>query len=123
MPYDEVVTVMDENGKVVGVYYKVIVEKLVWCFNEVQKRNGQRQLSAKAFGKQFRKFVPEMPEAWNVKCSPEWIKKQFNCFEIKDLKTCRDYFVANQYWKHKIWDDAKEFEKLEVDRHLWYKGW
>ena len=123
LPYDETITIVDDQGKTIDTHYKVIVEKLVWCFNEIQKRNGKRQLSTKAFGRQFRRFVPEMPPACNVKCTPDWIKKQFNCFEIKDIKTCRDYFVANQYWKHKIWGDAKEFEKIEVDRHLWWKGW
>jgi hypothetical protein len=127
LPYDELVNVVDgfdqENGKVVGVKYKVIVEKLVWCFNTIQKRNGVPQLSTKAFGRQLRKFVPEMPPAWSVKCSTEWVGEQLNCFEIKDLKTCREYFVANQYWKNKEWNNAKEFKKLDVDRHLWYKGW
>lgn len=127
LPYDELLNVVDsddpEDGKVIGVHYKVIVEKLVWCFNTIQKRNGAPQLSTKAFGRQLRRFVPEMPPAWNVKCSTEWVGEQLNCFLIKDLKTCRDFFVANQYWRHKTWNNAKEFKKLEVDRHLWYKGW
>jgi hypothetical protein len=68
LPYDELVNVVDsddpESGKVVGVKYKVIVEKLVWCFNTIQKRNGAPQLSTKAFGRQLRRFLPEMPPAW-----------------------------------------------------------
>jgi hypothetical protein len=119
LPYDEVVRTVD--GEV--AFYKVIVEKLVWCFNEVQRRKGERPLSTKAFGRQFRKFVPEMRPAHDVKCSPDWIKQQFNCFEIKSLKECREYFVAREGWKNKTWDDAEEFEQLYVDKSLWYKGW
>jgi hypothetical protein len=123
LPYDEYVNVSGDDGKVVAVYYKVIVDKLVWYFNEVQKRNGRAILSSKSFGRQLRKFVPEMPEAWNVKCAPEWTSKQFNSFKIKSLKECREYFVASQNWRHKTWDDAKEFTQIEIDDNKWYKGW
>jgi hypothetical protein len=31
-------------------------------------------------------------------------------------------FTYEQFNKQ-IWNDAEEFEKIEVDRHLWWKGW
>ena len=119
LPYEEVLRTPE--GEVIS--YKVVVEKLTWCFNEVQKRKGERLLSTKAFGRQFRKIVPEMPPAHDVKCTPAMIGKQLNCFQIKGLKQCREYFVTYQGWKYKTWNDAKEFDQTYVDKSSWHKGW
>jgi hypothetical protein len=119
LPYDEEIKTLD--GHVVA--YKVVVEKLVWFFNDWQKRRGERALSPKAFGRQFRKIVPEMRPAPDVKTTPAGINKQMNCFEIKDLKECRDHFVKYQGWKHKTWNNAEQFEMLYVDKALWYRDW
>jgi hypothetical protein len=119
LPYDEEVKTLD--GKVIN--RKVIVEKLVWCFNEWQKRRGERPLSNKSFGRQFRKIVPEMRPAPDVKFQPVDIKRQFNCFEVPEADVCRDFFVKYQGWKFKTWKNEAKFEMLYVDKHLWYKDW
>jgi hypothetical protein len=64
-----------------------------------------------------------MRPAHDVKCSKELVGKQLNCFEIKGLNECREHFIAYQKWKHKTWNDEKEFAELEVDKNLWYKRW
>ena len=119
LPYDEELKTVD--GEIVN--YKVIIEKLVWCFNDWQKRRGERPFSEKSFGKQFRKIVPKMRPARDVKVQPEWVKKQCGCYEIMSLSVCRYYFANYQGLKHKIWDDTKEFEQAYVDKALWWKGW
>jgi hypothetical protein len=120
LPYDEVTILHGLDGPVVS--HKVIVEKLTWCFNDWQKDRGERrQLSPKAFGRQFRKIVPEMPPSHNVKYQPQWLGRQLNCFEIKTLKECRDFFVAHQRWKNWTWNDATKFEQTYVDHKDWYK--
>jgi hypothetical protein len=120
LPYDEVTVLHGLDGPVVS--YKVIVEKLTWCFNDWQKDRGERrQLSPKAFGRQFRKIVPEMPPSHDVKYQPQWLGRQLNCFEIKTLKDCRDFFVAHQRWKKWTWNNATKFEQTYVDHKDWYK--
>lgn len=120
LPYDEVNVLHHLDGPVVN--YKVIVEKLTWCFNDWQKDRGERrQLSPKAFGRQFRKIVPEMPPSHDVKYTPQFLGRQLNCFEIKTLKECRDFFVARQGWKNWTWNNATKFEQTYIDHKLWYK--
>jgi hypothetical protein len=127
LPYDEVITVaaVAEDGTVTGdkYIYRVIVEKLVWCFNEWQKLRGERPISNKSFGKQFRRIVPDMPPAPNVKIMPTDIKKQMNCFELKGLKECRDHFAKYQGLKYKTWNYAEKFEMLYVDKGRWFREW
>jgi Family of unknown function (DUF5906) len=119
LPYDEVIKTVDDKI----ICYRVIVEKLVWCFNEWQKLRGERPISAKAFGKRFRKLVPDMPPAHNVKVTPADMKKQFNCFEVPNIDKCREHFAAHQRLKHKTWEKAEKFEMLGIDLLKWYKGW
>lgn len=118
LPYDEALRGID--GTI--VQYKVIVEKLAWCFNDWQRSRGERtQFSAKAFGRQFRKIVPEMRPAHDVKIQPGWLGRQLNCFELPNLKKCREYFVTYQGWKHKIWNNAEQFDQTYVDKSLWFR--
>jgi hypothetical protein len=117
LPYDEVIKTQD--GKEIS--YKLIVEKLVWCFNDWNK--GQRPISNKAFGRHFRKIVPPMRPAHDVKFQPAGINRQFNCFEIPTSEECRAFFVARQGWKFKNWTQVGKFEQLYVDKAFWYNGW
>jgi hypothetical protein len=84
---------------------------------------GERPISAKAFGKRFRKLVPDMPPAPNVKITPVDMRKQFNCFEVPNIEKCRDHFAAHQRLKHKTWEKADKFEMLGIDLLKWCKGW
>jgi hypothetical protein len=64
-----------------------------------------------------------MRPAPDVKTTPAGINKQMNCFEIKNLKACREYFALYQGLKNKTWNNAVEFEMWYVDKHLWYRDW
>jgi Family of unknown function (DUF5906) len=110
------------SGNAEHIQYKIIVERLTWCFNDWQRSRGERaQLSAKAFGRQFSKIVPEMRPAHDVKHQPDWLGRQLNCFELPSLGKCRDFFVQYQGWKHKTWNNAENFYQTYVDKNLWYR--
>jgi hypothetical protein len=67
-----------------------------------------------------------MPPASNVKVTPTGIKKQFNCFEVPGIDTCRAFFVEYQKLKHKTWEKNEKdekFELIDIDLLRWYKGW
>jgi hypothetical protein len=124
LPYDDVRDVIGYDG----IRHIVIVDKLVWCFNEWNKRyhNGL-PLTTKAFGKLFRKIVPDMPEAHNVKCEARdiidnrTIDRRFNSFALPEIGVCREFFVKHNSWLGRNWVNAEKWERLHIENR-WYDG-